>query len=114
MRVAGHVIERQLAPVVRVRGGSRHLTAARPRDDRAPVFYVTPEFFSAYMAGQEGAYPAHLLWLRNIYGEPAHDGCNGWTFWQYAGQGLIDGITGPVDLNAYCGDGQAFNALRKR
>lgn len=85
----------------------------RERDDRAPVFYVTPEFFSAYMAGQEGAYPAHLLWLRNIYGEPAHDGCNGWTFWQYAGQGLIDGITGPVDLNAYCGDAQSFAALRK-
>ena len=47
------------------------VTLLRASDDRAPVFYVTPEFNDAYMKGNESTYPDHALWLRNIYGEPS-------------------------------------------
>ncbi len=87
------------------------VTLLRTRDDRAPLFYVTPEFFDAYMKGQEAKYPEHLIWRRNIYGEPKQDNCAQWSFWQYAAQGLVDGISGPVDLNSYCGDAVSFKAL---
>jgi len=87
------------------------VTLLRAADDRAPVFYVTPEFNDAYMKGNAGTFPDHVLWLRDIYGEPAQAVCASWTFWQYAGQGLVDGVTGPVDLNAYCGDPTSFAAL---
>lgn len=85
----------------------------RSSDDRSPIFYVTAEFFERYMAGHESLYPAHALWRRNIYSEPRQETCTNWSFWQFAAQGLVDGISGPVDLNAFCGDAAAFQRLLK-
>ncbi|MFO1035028.1 MAG: GH25 family lysozyme [Hyphomicrobiales bacterium] len=87
------------------------VSALRQKDDRPPVFYVTQEFSDAYLAGHEGLYPDHALWLRDIYKQPQGQGCSGWTFWQYAAQGLVAGIKTPVDLNAYCSDAAAFQKL---
>tara|TARA_B100001989_G_scaffold240165_1_gene204998 strand:- start:6495 stop:7187 length:693 start_codon:yes stop_codon:yes gene_type:complete len=59
-----------------------------------PVLYVTYEFYDAYMVrGPFGRYP---LWLRDVWGIPLR---TDWHIWQYAENGKVAGIKGPVDLN---------------
>ncbi|MGE5148290.1 MAG: GH25 family lysozyme [Candidatus Eiseniibacteriota bacterium] len=78
---------------------------------RTPFFYVTSEFYDRYVKGNIKQFPAHHLWLRNIYSEPTQQGCARWTLWQFAHRGRLDGIAGPVDLNVFCGDQAAFASL---
>jgi lysozyme len=44
-------------------------------------------------------------------GRAASGGCESWTFWQYSARGRVDGVDGPVDLDAYCGDEASFERL---
>lgn len=67
-----------------------------------PIFYVTQEFYDQYLKGNEALFPEHYLWLRSIALEPAQEGCEEWSIWQFADDGILDGIEGPVDLNALC------------
>jgi lysozyme len=85
----------------------------RKADSRTPVFYVTYEFYDRYLKDNIRRLPAHHLWLRNIFYEPAQKQCERWRLWQFAHRGRVDGIAGPVDLNAFCGDRTAFMALLK-
>jgi lysozyme len=85
--------------------------AVQAVDPRKPIFYVTPEFFSEYIEGRAGAFPAHHLWLRNVFFEPSSEPCKGWSIWQFANNGLVGGISDPVDLNAFCGDREEFTRL---
>ena len=85
------------------------VNAVQARDPRPPIFYVTPEF-AAYMTNGQGNFPSHVTWLRDVFFEP--DGpCTRWSIWQFAANGRIDGITEPVDLNAFCGSEYAFQKL---
>ena len=66
-----------------------------------PVIYTDPGFFRENgligLAGEE-------VWLRAVSARPEEAyGVTGWTFWQYSGTGLVPGIRGPVDLNAFGG-----------
>ncbi|MBX4911503.1 MULTISPECIES: GH25 family lysozyme [Rhizobium] len=67
-----------------------------------PIFYVTQEFFDQYLKGNEARFPEHYLWLRSVFDEPTQEGCNRWSIWQFADNGALDGIRGPVDLNVLC------------
>ncbi|CAK07039.1 glycosyl hydrolase [Rhizobium leguminosarum] len=67
-----------------------------------PIFYVTQEFFDQYLKGNESRFPDHYLWLRSVFREPRQEECSHWSIWQFADNGTLDGIQGPVDLNALC------------
>jgi lysozyme len=66
-----------------------------------PIIYTDPSFFErnelVRLAGEE-------VWLRSTAAHPTDRyGVAGWTFWQYSATGLIPGVRGPVDLNAFGG-----------
>ena len=63
------------------------------------------------MKGNLEQFPDHHLWLRNIFHEPSQTRYERWALWQFGHRGRIDGITGPVDLNVFCGDRAAFVGL---
>lgn len=70
------------------------------------LLYVTPEFLDAYRTHL----PARALWRRSILRKP--DGAASWHVWQYHNRGSVDGIAGPVDLNVFVDDADAFAAWR--
>jgi lysozyme len=66
-----------------------------------PIIYTDPAFFDrnelVRMAGEE-------VWLRSTAAHPTDRyGVTGWTFWQYSATGIVPGIAGEVDLNAFGG-----------
>lgn len=65
-----------------------------------PIVYVTPEAFDAFFA--EAPLP-HALWFRDLLHEPALPEGHAWSFWQFANRARVDGVSGPVDLNAFAG-----------
>ena len=75
---------------------------------RRPIFYVTEEIYADYLRGAINDYP---LWIRDIYFEPSFTDRSEWLFWQYANRGRVKGINGPVDLNVFNGNSEAFQAL---
>ncbi len=77
---------------------------------RRPVFYVTEEIYADYLRGTINDYP---LWIRDIYFEPRFTDRGEWLFWQFANRGRVKGINGPVDLNVFNGNKEAFELLLK-
>ncbi|WP_082520067.1 GH25 family lysozyme [Rhizobium sp. Root1220] len=76
-----------------------------------PIFYLNQQFFDQYLKGNEASFPEHYLWLRSIAEEPARKDCGVWSIWQFADNGTVTGIQGPVDLNALCPSQTAFSDL---
>ena len=74
---------------------------------RPPVIYAV---FEAYPDFVEGRYPDSPVWVQNILWEPAPPDRD-WAFWQYSVAGRRDGVRGPIDLNVFRGDREAFNAF---
>lgn len=74
-----------------------------------PIFYVTQDVYDRYLKGNENRFPAHHLWLRSIAREPSREDCGKWSIWQFADNGALDGIQGPVDLNALCPSETGFS-----
>lgn len=73
-----------------------------------PIIYTDPAFFERNelmrFAGEE-------IWLRSTADHPTERyGVSGWTFWQYSGTGLVPGVAGPVDLNAFGGSRAEWSA----
>ncbi|WP_045387106.1 GH25 family lysozyme [Falsirhodobacter sp. alg1] len=68
-----------------------------------PVVYSTVDFFRDNSMWQVRA----DFWLRSVAGHPSevHPG-HDWDFWQYTGTGLVPGVEGRVDLNAFRGNEQ--------
>ena len=80
-----------------------------------PIVYTTVDFFKD---NQMGRLAGVEFWLRSVAGHPStvYPG-QSWAFWQYSGTGLVPGITGKVDLNAFAGsraDWQNWVARRAR
>jgi lysozyme len=66
-----------------------------------PIIYTDPGFFErnqlVRLAGEE-------VWLRSTSAHPTDRyGVAGWTFWQYSATGLVPGVQGEVDVNAFGG-----------
>ena len=78
-----------------------------------PIIYTTPGFFED---ANLRSFRGYEFWLRTTAKTPreAYPG-QPWRFWQYSATGLIPGIEGEVDLNAFNGspaDWQAWVAAR--
>ncbi len=80
-----------------------------------PIIYTAPDFWEDAGLNRLGG---EEFWLRSVRAEPeAVYGRQAWTFWQYSGSGLVPGIPGEVDLNAFAGglaDWRAWLAVRAR
>jgi lysozyme len=73
-----------------------------------PVIYTDPGFFERNelirFAGEE-------VWLRSTSAYPTDRyGVAGWTFWQYSATGIVPGVSGEVDLNAFGGSAAEWRA----
>ncbi|MDF1728069.1 MAG: GH25 family lysozyme [Sulfitobacter sp.] len=80
-----------------------------------PIIYTTPRF---YRENDLGQFRGYEFWLRATAKTPreVYPG-QSWRFWQYSATGLIPGIAGEVDLNAFSGsarDWQDWVARRAR
>ena len=66
-----------------------------------PIIYTSPEIYVDAGLSQLTGYE---FWLRSTADRPSgtYPG-QAWTFWQYSSTGLVPGITGKADLNAFAG-----------
>lgn len=70
-----------------------------------PIIYTTPDFYRDTDIGRLRA----EFWLRSVIDHPGtvYPG-QAWSFWQHTGTGLINGIPGKVDINAFRGSPGAW------
>lgn len=71
-----------------------------------PILYTTREFHDAHLRELTG----ERFWIRSIAQRPQFRS-NDWVIWQHHNRGHKDGVTGPVDLNAFRGDQAALAAF---
>lgn len=73
---------------------------------KRPLVYTTPDFYKQTGIGR---IPRTEFWLRSVAGHPSqtYPGAS-WTFWQYTGTGVVPGVRGPVDINAFAGTGASW------
>jgi lysozyme len=79
----------------------RWLRIVEAHYNQRPIIYTTPRF---YEENDLSTFKGYEYWLRTTAKSPrdAYPGQN-WRFWQYSATGLIDGVAGEVDLNAFSG-----------
>ncbi len=84
----------------------RYLDIVGRHYGQRPIVYTTPEFWADNDLGRLGAQD---FWLRSTAAHPSesYPGAR-WTFWQYSGTGIIPGIPGRADLNAFAGSPEAW------
>ena len=65
-----------------------------------PIIYTTVDFYRDNRLGDMRA----EFWLRSVANHPSvpYPGQR-WAFWQYTGTGIVPGIRGNTDLNAFAG-----------
>jgi lysozyme len=83
---------------------------------RPPVLYAVSDFADEYLAGAQergSRLAGRRLWVHATFGRPS-GGCERWTIWQFSTRGRIDGIEGPVDLDAFCGNRDEFRQFVDR
>ncbi len=85
------------------------LDALEAHYGQRPILYLTRGFDEHYI---KGAFQNEGYWLRSIVRQPSAD-WRPWLFWQYHNKGRRDGVTGPVDLNAFNGSLEEWNAYLK-
>ncbi len=69
-----------------------YLDAVEAEYGQRPVIYTTPDFYADWVVGNFEDYP---IWIRSLSGPPVIDAA----IWQYAMDGRLAGIGGPVDRN---------------
>ena len=65
--------------------------------DVQPILYVTEEFYDDYLADTK--YMIFPLWVRDVWLRPSKKEYPTMVYWQYADNGRLIGINGPVDWN---------------
>jgi lysozyme len=83
------------------------LDAVEAHYGKRPILYTTREFHDAYLVGN---FTNERFWIRSL-GFPPGFREKQWVFWQYHNKGLRDGVTGPIDLNAFRGAQAELDAL---
>ncbi len=75
---------------------------------KRPIIYTTLDFYRQNDLGRIGGAD---FWLRSVADHPSatYPG-QAWTFWQYSGTGVVSGIAGPADLNAFAGSQPQWRA----
>jgi len=75
---------------------------------KRPIIYTAPDFYEDNL---RRAFPNHTFWLRSVTAHPrVKYGSRSWGFWQYTGTGRVTGIDGDVDINAFNGDAEDWQA----
>jgi lysozyme len=100
------------SPTCRVRNAPEHvraearvfLAAISRHYGQRPILYTAPDFYDDNELWRLSGVD---FWLRSV-AAPVGQRYPGraWTFWQYSGTGLVQGIPGKVDLNAFGGTRQ--------
>ncbi len=100
------------APAVVRDHATRFMNALERHYGQRPVFYTTPEFYEDNDLGRLRA----EFWLRSVAGHPSERYPNEqWTFWQWTGTGIVPGVRGDTDINAFKGSAGAYrNWLARR
>jgi lysozyme len=62
-----------------------------------PIIYTTKEFYKDYLVDTD--YEGYPLWLRDVWGRPDKKDYPSMIYWQYADNGRLTEINGPVDWN---------------
>lgn len=90
------------------REASLFLATLQQHFGQRPLLYTTVDF---YHDNQLWRLPDTEFWLRSTAAHPS-DSFPGrpWTFWQYSGTGLVPGIAGKTDLNAFAGPESAWQS----
>ena len=105
-----------LSPTCRIRPPASEVRASIREFSRiverhygtAPVIYTTPDF---YARNDLGSLRGTEFWLRSVTAHPSERYPDErWSFWQYTGTGLVPGVRGPVDLNAFAGNEATWQA----
>lgn len=89
-------------PAAEVRDQMRRwLRIVEAQYGQRPIIYTTPKFYRENNLGQFRGYD---FWLRSTAKTPTevYPG-QSWRFWQYTATGIVPGIAGDVDLNAFFG-----------
>ncbi|MEO0894637.1 MAG: GH25 family lysozyme [Pseudomonadota bacterium] len=83
---------------------TRFLNRVERRYGQRPIIYTTPDF---YERNDLGRMQGEEFWLRAVAKVPdqVYPG-QPWRFWQYSGTGILPGVAGDVDLNAFGGTTQ--------
>jgi lysozyme len=68
---------------------------------KRPIVYVTGDGYRALLRGS--GLP-NILWIRDLTREPAPEAGEAWALWQFHARGRVEGVSGPVDLDAYRAD----------
>lgn len=89
-------IRRQLEALVEV---------VRAEDRRTPILYVTKESYNRVVRGGFEGVP---IWMREIVVRPSESDYPNLLFWQYAGNGRLEGVDTLIDLNVFAGSRAAF------
>ena len=66
----------------------------------APAVYVTETFWADY---HDAVALDTELWVRSVVFAPQRSFGSAWRLWQYASRARVDGVRGPVDLDAFNG-----------
>lgn len=74
-----------------------------------PIFYTTRQFHDAFLSGR---FPDERFWIRSLFRWPSFRRQN-WVFWQHHNKARRAGVSGPVDLNSFRGDKNAFTAFAR-
>jgi lysozyme len=68
---------------------------------KRPIIYTSVDFHRDNLVG---AFQDHHFWLRSVAGHPGEVYPERrWAFWQYTSTGVVPGIDGPIDINAFAG-----------
>lgn len=75
-----------------------------------PIIYTTPRFYSE---NGLSVFKKHEFWLRTTAKSPreAYPG-QPWRFWQYTATGTLPGTPGDIDINAFNGTADEWQAWR--
>lgn len=77
-----------------------------------PIIYTAPDFYKDHL---QGAFKDYPFWLRAVAQHPSRVYPNRkWTFWQYSGSGLSQGVNGKIDLNVFNGSEEAWHKWLQR
>lgn len=72
-----------------------------------PIIYTTPDFYEDNDLGRLRA----EFWLRSVAGHPSERyPQERWTFWQWTGTGIVPGVQGDTDINAFAGSAGRYRS----
>ena len=75
--------------------------------NRTPIIYTGPSFWDSNNLG--GSYSNYPLWIAHYTTKPCPwvpDSWSKWDFWQFTGNGYVNGVGTVVDINIFAGNSE--------